>query len=145
MTRWVRNRGTRLSWIRPNVKVLVFAVTAVLLMAACHEPGESVPPAITIAHQITPQPARVGSNIITLRLSDPSGKVINRASITLEGNMSHSGMAPVFAKANETEPGQYQAPLEFSMGGDWIVLLHLTLADGQRLERQFEVRGVRSN
>jgi len=145
MTRWVRNGRTPLSWLRPNLKVVAFAGIALLLIAACHKSGESVAPVITIAHEITPQPARVGSNTITLRLSDPAGKAVIGAEITLEGNMSHAGMAPVFAKANETEPGKYQAPLELSMAGDWIVLLHLTLANGQSLERQFEIKGVRSN
>lgn len=136
---------TRLAWTRRNLKVLAFAVMAVLVIAACHKSGESVPPVITIRHEITPQPARVGSATVTLRLSDPAGKAVTGARITLEGNMSHAGMAPVIAKAIETEPGQYQAPLELTMAGDWIVLLHLTLANGQRLERQFEIRGVRSN
>lgn len=145
MTRWVRIGETRVAWIRSNFKAVAFAAIALLLIAACHKSGESVPPVITIGHEITPQPARVGSNTITLRLSDPSGKAITGAVITLEGNMSHAGMAPVFAKANETEPGNYQAALELSMGGDWIVLLHLKLANGQSLERQFEIKGVRSN
>src|SRR6266542_3259726 len=75
---------------------------------------------------------------------DYSDKAVTGARITLEGNMSHAGMGPVFAQAKETEPGQYEAPLELSMGGDWLVLLHLTLSDAQKLERQFEISGGRS-
>lgn len=146
MTRWVRNGGTRGAWsIRRNLRILPFAGAAVLLIAACHKSGESAPPVITIEHEVTPQPARVGAATITLRLADASRKAVTGARITLEGNMSHAGMAPVFAKAKETEPGRYQAPLEFTMGGDWIVLIQLTLSDGQKLERQFEIRGVRSD
>jgi len=59
--------------------------------------------------------------------------------------MSHAGMAPVFAEAKETEPGQYQAQLKFAMAGDWVILLHVRLASGQTLERQFNVGGVRPN
>ena len=141
----MRNSETRGAWsIRRNLRVLAFAGTAVLLTAACHKSGESAPPVITIEHEITPQPARVGLATITLRLADPSAKAVTGAQITLEGNMSHAGMAPVFAKAKETEPGRYQAPLDFTMRGDWIVLIHLTMSDGQKLERQFEIRGVRS-
>jgi len=58
--------------------------------------------------------------------------------------MSHAGMSPVFSEAKEIEPGRYQAQVEFSMAGDWIVSVHLTLSDGQKLERQFEIKGVRS-
>ena len=145
MTRWARNGRTPLAWLRPDFKLVAFAGIALLLIAACHKAGEPVAPIITIGHEITPQPVRVGSNNITLRLSDPAGNAVTGATITLEGNMSHAGMAPVFAKANETEPGKYQATLELSMAGDWVVLLHLTLADGQSLERQFEIKGVRSS
>jgi len=145
MTRWLLNDGTRGVWSIRSLSTLAFAGTLVLLIAGCHRAGDSAPPVITIEHEITPQPARVGSATIILWLSDRSGKAVTGARVTLEGNMSHAGMAPVFAKANETEPGRYHAPLEFSMGGDWIVLVHMTLSDGHKLEQQFEIRGVRSD
>jgi len=63
----------------------------------------------------------------------------------VEADMSHAGMAPVFAEATETEPGQYRANLRFEMPGDWVVLLHIRLPGGQTLERQFNVSGVRPN
>lgn len=59
--------------------------------------------------------------------------------------MSHAGMSPRFAEARETGPGRYEAHLEFQMAGDWVILLHVTLPDGKKLERQFDVRGVRPN
>jgi hypothetical protein len=31
------------------------------------------------------------------------------------------------------------------MAGAWAVLLHITLPDGTKLERQMEVKGVRAN
>jgi len=77
-----------------------------------------------------------------LQLTDLTGKSLTGAKVALEGNMSHAGMSPVFSDASEVQPGRYQAPLNFSMAGDWIVLVHLTLSNGQKLEEQFEVRGV---
>lgn len=62
----------------------------------------------------------------------------------LEGNMSHSGMSPVFADAAEVEAGRYRANIELSMAGDWVILVHLTLSDGRKIERQFEIKGVAS-
>jgi len=59
--------------------------------------------------------------------------------------MSHAGMTPVFAEAKETEPGRYSATMDFSMAGDWYVLVHMTLPDGRKLERQFEIKGVRQS
>lgn len=54
-------------------------------------------------------------------------------------------MSPGFAEAKELEAGRYKAPLEFQMAGDWVILLHVTLPDGTKLERQIEVMGVRPN
>ncbi len=59
--------------------------------------------------------------------------------------MSHAGMTSVFEDASEIGPGQYQAHLRFAMAGDWVILLHLRLPGGQKLERQFNVSGVRPN
>jgi len=59
--------------------------------------------------------------------------------------MAHAGMAPVFDNAREIEPGRYQAHLRFEMAGDWVILLHVTLPGGQKLERQIDVQGVQPN
>ena len=58
--------------------------------------------------------------------------------------MSHPGMVPVFAEATEIEPGQYRAILELSMAGDWHVAVRITLRDGRKVERQFEIKRVTS-
>jgi hypothetical protein len=97
---------------------------------------------LTLAYEISPLPARVGPTTITLKLTDGSGKVVTGARVTLEGNMSHPGMAPVFAEARETEPGRYESVIELSMAGDWYVLAHVSLADGHKLDQQFEIKGV---
>ena len=133
------------TWSNQRIpRILVFAGTALLLITACNKQSSPAPPNITIEHEVTPQPAHVGTATITLRLSDTSRKAVTGAQITLEGNMSHAGMSPVFATAKEIEAGRYQAQLELTMGGDWIILLHLTLSDGHKLEQQFEISGVRA-
>ena len=95
-----------------------------------------------MTHEVSPQPPRVGPLTITLRVADASGKPATGVRIKLEGNMSHAGMIPVFAGASETEPGRYSSTLELSMAGDWYFLVHMTLPDGRKLERQFEIKGV---
>ena len=56
--------------------------------------------------------------------------------------MSHPGMTPVFAEAKEIETGRYYSSIELSMAGDWVILVYSTLADGRKVERQFEIKGV---
>lgn len=97
---------------------------------------------VLITHEIAPQPPKVGHATVTLKVTDAEGHAIAGAKISLEGNMSHAGMSPVFAEALEVAPGSYQAPFEFTMSGDWVLLVNLTLPDGRRLQRQLDVKGV---
>ena len=115
-----------------------------MLFTSCEKRAASQP-LLTIESEITPQPPRVGATSITLRVADASGQPLTGARIRLEGNMSHAGMRPVVSEANESEPGRYQARLEFTMAGDWVLLINLTLPDGRRLERQLEVKAVRAS
>ena len=97
---------------------------------------------VIITHEVAPQPARVGQVAIRLRVTDAQRQPIVGARITLEGNMSHAGMSPLFVDTLEAAPGEYRANMNLSMAGDWIVLVHLTLRNGAKLERQFEIKGV---
>ena len=56
--------------------------------------------------------------------------------------MSHAGMPPVFGDAKEIAPGRYQTHLALGMAGDWVILLHVVLPGGEKLERQIDLRGV---
>jgi hypothetical protein len=125
--------------------LLLFCICVVASFVSGCSRTASSPGNMTIEHAISPQPARVGPVVLTLRLADPAAKAVAGAHITLEADMSHAGMAPVLAEASEIEPGRYQAHLAFGMAGDWVILLHVTLPGGQKLERQIDVSGVRPN
>lgn len=99
-------------------------------------------PNLTVSYEVFPLPARAGDVTITIKVTDGSDKPIPGARIRLEGNMSHAGMAPVFADVKEIGPGRYQTSLKLSMAGDWQVLVHLTLPDGRELDQQFEIKEV---
>jgi hypothetical protein len=117
-------------------------LSACLLLAqACRQKSETLPD-LTLTHEISPQPPRMGQVTITLRITDGSGGQVAGARIGLEANMAHAGMSPVFAEASETGDGSYRASMDLTMAGDWFVLIHATLPDGRKLERQFEIKGV---
>ena len=96
---------------------------------------------IRITPEIEPYPPRVGRATITMRVT-LAEKLVAGAQLHLEANMSHAGMAPVFAEAREIEAGRYRAQMELAMAGDWIVSVHMTLANGRKIEQQFEIKGV---
>jgi len=99
---------------------------------------------ISVHEEIAPTPVREGMATVTIHLANAQGEPVRSALINVEGDMAHPGMAPAFADAAESSPGTYQASIDFNMSGDWVVLLHIHLADGRRIERQFDVKGVRA-
>jgi YtkA-like len=125
-------------------KLLVLAFTAAWLLAGCSRLPDSAS-AVAIEHEFSPEPPRIGPVVVTLRLADSAAKAITGAHITVEADMSHAGMSPVFGEAKEIEPGRYQANLTLEMAGDWVILLHVVLPGGEKLERQIDVKGVRPN
>jgi hypothetical protein len=125
-------------------KLLALAFTATWFLTGCSRP--SVPTsAVTIEHEISPEPVRIGPVTVTLRLADSAARTVTGAHISLEADMSHAGMSPVYGEAKEIEPGRYQAHLTFEMAGDWAIVLHVILPGGQKLEREIDVKGVRPN
>jgi hypothetical protein len=121
-----------------------FFCVATLLMTGCFR-SQGSRPALTIDHEISPLPAHAGPVTVTLRLTDDAAKPVTGAHIKIEADMTHAGMAPVFGEAIEIAPGRYQSPLTLQMAGDWVILLHITLSNGTKLESQFNLPGVQPN
>jgi hypothetical protein len=132
---------------RPPIAGLQALFLSVLIcfsfLSGCRETDKPAPD-LVVEHEITPQPPRVGPATITLRLFGADGAPYKDAEIRLEGNMSHAGMRPIFSEARRAGPGRYEAPVEFTMAGDWIILVHITLPQGQKVQRQFAIKGVQS-
>jgi hypothetical protein len=127
-----------------GIVLVAFAFLVFVISGGCSKPsGRS--PSISMDLDISPQPTRVGPATVTLRLTDVARKPVTGARITIEGDMSHPGMSPVFGQAEEFEAGRYQGQIGFAMAGDWILLFHITLSDGRTLDRQVSVPAVRAN
>ena len=97
---------------------------------------------LVLTHEVSPQPPRVGPVTITLKVTNASGKPATGLHIQLEANMSHAGMTPILFFAKENEPGRYSSTIELPMAGDWFVLVYMTLPDGGKVKREFEIKGV---
>ncbi len=90
-----------------------------------------------------PKPV-VGTADVSLQLADAGGAAVRGADVRLEGNMNHAGMKPSFSELQETQPGTYTGTLEFTMAGDWFILVSATTPDGRRIERKIDVPQVKS-
>jgi YtkA-like len=126
-----------------GIVLVAFALVIVGFVGCSNSSGRS--PSISVEHDISPQPTRVGPVTITLRLTDVARKPVTGAHITIEADMSHPGMSPVFGQAEEFEAGRYQGQIGFAVAGDWVLLFHITLSDGCTLDRQVSVPVVRAN
>jgi hypothetical protein len=73
-----------------------------------------------------------------------NGMPVSGAILEVEGNMTHAGMEPIFVSATEVAPGEYRAPLEWTMGGDWLLTIRGTLPDGTEIEQQVDGLTVES-
>jgi hypothetical protein len=119
--------------------------TVVLLAVGCQKPASTGnADDVKVELTVRPDPPKVGDAVFTVRLTSTDAKPVPGAVVRLEGNMNHAGMKPEFADAEETEPGQYEGNLQFTMGGDWFILVNATLADGRKLKRKVDVPAVRS-
>ena len=106
--------------------------------------GRDPSDAINIAWTLDPSPPIAGTPLVVrMTLRDRDQKPVIGARLRLEGLMSHPGMAPVVADAVERGEGTYEAPLQFTMAGDWILLVTGQLADGSQLKKRIEIAGVR--
>ncbi len=125
------------------LKVKILLLVLCVSMTGCQTSGEAQP-VITLDWEIEPSPPRVGKATLNLTLRDSTGHLITGANVKLEGNMSHPGMKPIIANAEEIEPGQYSAEMNFTMAGDWFVIVTTSLGDSTEVETQIKVPGVRS-
>jgi YtkA-like protein len=124
------------------------AVFIVLLLVSLQSTGCSR--SSRAAHDVAfacdsdPKPPRIGLNTFTVVLSGSNNEQLTGAHISLEGDMSHPGMSPVFGEASEIAPGQYRGTLDLNMLGDWTIVFHITLATGQSLDRQVQLQHIRA-
>ncbi len=129
------------SKVFPVLLWLILVVTAGILPACGRIQTDQSFQTADIRIELVVEPAQpaVGPAALIVTLADASGQPIENARLDIEGNMTHAGMTPVLAEVSSGSGGRYQAPFEWTMGGDWIVTVKATLADGQIISRQFPV------
>jgi hypothetical protein len=121
--------------LRPDWKlILAPAVLALLFSCRTHDPGE-----FHIECTVRPQPPHVGSADVEIMLTDSHRALVGGAQVSLEADMSHPGMAPIFQEASATEDGKYHSRLKFDMPGDWTLLVKARLASGVTVDRQMRL------
>lgn len=128
-------QSRRAAW--PVMSTLLLTLA---LLVAC---GSSTPAASDAEIGITLLPGAT-ANSLQVQLHNPDHTPLTGATVTLEGNMNHAGMAPVLAAPvkdgdDGATDGIYTIPFQFSMLGDWIVTVTVDLADGTQSTQDIHV------
>jgi periplasmic copper chaperone A len=125
-----------------NMRLALLFLLPVLLLFGCrNNPGDNTD--IDISIEISNESAAIGEpNPILVSLRDRAGNPINDAIVNLRGDMAHAGMSPVLAEATSGVNGVYEIPFAFTMSGDWVLTVDVTLADGSSASRSFNIDGI---
>jgi hypothetical protein len=125
--------------LRRSFSLLILSFMLACCLAACRQsqqtPTEA--PGITIDLHVDPQPPVIDDSVLLITLLDAQKQPINDATIEVRGDMTHAGMQPVSATVEGGTEGQYQTPFRWTMGGDWVLTVTATLANGTVVTKTF--------
>lgn len=126
--------------MRQRLLLLSFLISTLVWAVGCRgtTPTPDFESSTSLELSIAPNPPAVGEATLVVSLRDENGDPINGAEIDIRGDMNHAGMEPVLREVSESENGDYMIPFEWTMGGDWFIVVTATLPDGTVVERQFD-------
>ncbi len=88
-----------------------------------------------------PYPPILGEARLVIQIIDNAGMPVNDALLDIKGDMTHAGMIPILAQIEGGgEDGFYNVPIEWTMGGDWVMSVTVTMPDGAVARKQFDMR-----
>lgn len=124
---------------------LLFLLTVCLasLAPGCRQSAQNEAATAVVITLADSPPTRhvVGPGSLTIRLTTADGAPIADATVALRGDMAHAGMTPALGTATPAAtPGDYDATIEWTMAGDWIVTVTATLPDGGVATEEFTLR-----
>lgn len=119
--------------------VVAAGLISALAIACREQTNASV--AGSIDYRIVPSAPVVGPSRVEFTIHDALGAPVRGAAVRLEATMTHAGMAPQWLEAKEKD-GRYLTSVEFTMAGDWVLLVEARLPDGTQVERIIDVPAV---
>ncbi|MCC6616336.1 MAG: FixH family protein [Anaerolineae bacterium] len=125
----------------PHVpRVILLLSLLALLLGGCRNtpPVETLTDNLDITVQLDPDPPQIGDAELVVTVMNAQGEPVDDAHINVRGDMNHAGMRPVLREVESGETGVYRIPFEWTMGGDWIVDVEVTLPDGTVARRRFD-------
>ena len=123
----------------------VFALLILLPMIGCRPKPPVANGALKASVQFEPNPPSTGAPVkLHITMTDSQGKPLAIDNLEVEGDMNHAGMSPVFAHLTATAPGEFSGQIQFTMGGDWFLLLTGQLTGNTHFLKKIDVPGVKA-
>jgi hypothetical protein len=121
---------------------VIAALLGVMLSAGCR--GDAAPVSdFQFDLSVSPTPPATGPARLTLTVTDSAGASVPGLQVSVEGTMTHPGMNPSLADAEERPDGRYVVEaFDFSMAGEWVLIVRARHPDGRIGEREFPLRAV---
>ena len=122
------------------------ALAGALLIAAAmpgackREPVAEDTSAVRVTTRLMPPQPTVGPATLEISLSGATASMLGRATVGVVAHMTHPGMTPVVATVTPNGPDVYDAAVDFTMAGDWMLIATVRLHDGRRLESKVPVK-----
>ena len=134
----------RMAQPQPRVPRLAQFAAGLLLVAplsgACtRQPVAEDTSSVLVTTRLVPLQPTVGPATLTISLSGATAATLGRAKVDVVGHMTHPGMTPVVAIVTARGPDVYDAAVDFTMPGDWMLIATVRLHDGRRLESRVPV------
>jgi hypothetical protein len=129
---------------QPQRRVAHLAVAAaalgLALAGACaRQPVAEDTSNVRVTARLMPPQPTVGPATLTVSLGGATAATLARATVEVVGHMTHPGMTPVVATVTARGPDVYDAAVDFTMPGDWMLVATVRLHDGRRLEARVPV------
>jgi hypothetical protein len=126
--------------VMPRIfRIGVLLLVTLVFLTGCRQSAQPQPGAEESGVRITIDVPtdRTGEVPLVITLTDANNAPINGARIAVVGDMNHAGMTPVNGEAQNGTDGRYEVPFNWTMGGDWILTVTVTLPDGRQVRETF--------
>lgn len=131
--------------MRKRLITAILLLSWMLLVTACSSVPASTPtatPSVAVKIELgaNPDPPRSGSIDLVVMLTDAAGQPIDNAKVSLI--ISHKDMAnmDLFGLSSGQGDGRYMLTSDFSMAGDWQVIVEVRGVSAETIRKNYELR-----
>lgn len=94
---------------------------------------------LTLTLVTQPEKPKAGENVIRLKITDKSGKIVKDAQVTFISIMTMPGMAPSKGEGKLSQDGFYETKTNLAMAGQWEVTVTIRRPGQKEIQEKFNL------